>query len=317
MREVDPEGTTHRKYLADRDKASPLMTGHVTVLAEVGTLEEAVQAAATTVPGVCLRSESLFPNEGNRPTVAQQSLVYSRVLELFRGRRVLIRTFSSKESLTSGRLEGQFEALVRAQELTGTSMGVMAPMVEAAETSGLVAVARSAGLPRMGAFIEDPLLVLSKLSVLEVLDSVALGGGHAVADPSESSKPRAQRPGSMRAWEPDILEHVLQLAQAGLASGTPVGACGVWAADPLLALVLTGLGITSLSVPLSKVAPVHSALSARTFRECEALAETALTSPDGASARLAVAQGDASGKIRNAHSHVSGRLDTYRRERMS
>ena len=42
-------------------------------------------------------------------------------------------------------------------------------------------------------------------------------------------------------------------AAAGKALGKPVGVCGEAASDPLLALVLVGLGVTSLSM-----APVSS-----------------------------------------------------------
>jgi phosphotransferase system enzyme I (PtsI) len=49
-------------------------------------------------------------------------------------------------------------------------------------------------------------------------------------------------------WQPALLRMIEMVATAASASGTPVGVCGEAAADPLLALVLTGLGISSLSM---------------------------------------------------------------------
>ena len=42
-------------------------------------------------------------------------------------------------------------------------------------------------------------------------------------------------------------------AEAGAAAGKPVGVCGEAAADPLLACVLVGMGITSLSMAAAAV----------------------------------------------------------------
>ena len=48
-------------------------------------------------------------------------------------------------------------------------------------------------------------------------------------------------------WQPGVLALVAMAARAGAAVGKPVGVCGEAAADPLLACVLVGLGMTSLS----------------------------------------------------------------------
>ena len=50
-------------------------------------------------------------------------------------------------------------------------------------------------------------------------------------------------------------------AEAGRRTGKPVGVCGEAAADPLLACVLVGLGITSLSCAASAVAGVGARLA--------------------------------------------------------
>ena len=54
-----------------------------------------------------------------------------------------------------------------------------------------------------------------------------------------------------------------------------MGVCGESAGDPLLALVLTGLGVSSLSMAPSKVPVVRLALSLHTLPECQAIAAAA------------------------------------------
>ncbi|MGH3450740.1 MAG: putative PEP-binding protein, partial [Haloechinothrix sp.] len=84
------------------------------------------------------------------------------------------------------------------------------------------------------------------------------------------------------------LELVQRTARAGLAAGKPVGVCGEAASDPVLALVLVGLGVTSLSMAPAAVPAVRLSLGARTEQECAELAELALAARDAAEARSAV-----------------------------
>ena len=43
-------------------------------------------------------------------------------------------------------------------------------------------------------------------------------------------------------WQPAVLRLAAMAGEAGAATGKPVGVCGEAAADPLLAIVLVGLG---------------------------------------------------------------------------
>ena len=47
---------------------------------------------------------------------------------------------------------------------------------------------------------------------------------------------------------PAVLRAIKLIADAGNANGMPVGVCGEAAADPDLAVVLTGIGVNSLSM---------------------------------------------------------------------
>ena len=63
--------------------------------------------------------------------------------------------------------------------------------------------------------------------------------------------------------------------------------CGEAAADPLLACVLTGLGVNSLSAASTAVAGVGAQLAELTFDQCQQLADAALNSEGPSAARAA------------------------------
>ncbi|MEO5743279.1 MAG: putative PEP-binding protein, partial [Terracoccus sp.] len=64
--------------------------------------------------------------------------------------------------------------------------------------------------------------------------------------------------------------------------------CGESAGDPLLALVLVGLGVSSLSMAPSKVPVVRLALSLHSVAECQTLAAAARASRTAVDALTAV-----------------------------
>jgi phosphotransferase system enzyme I (PtsI) len=82
------------------------------------------------------------------------------------------------------------------------------------------------------------------------------------------------------------------LRRAARAACKPIGVCGEAAADPALAVVLAGLGITSLSMAAQAIPAVREALATRTLEECQRLAVAALHAPDAVAARSVVTSGD-------------------------
>jgi phosphotransferase system enzyme I (PtsI) len=77
------------------------------------------------------------------------------------------------------------------------------------------------------------------------------------------------------------------VTRAATVSGKPVGVCGEAAADPLLALVLTGLGISSLSMAPGALAKVGRSLGAVTLEICRRAARAACVADSPASAQEA------------------------------
>ena len=83
------------------------------------------------------------------------------------------------------------------------------------------------------------------------------------------------------------VELVREVGAAGRAHDKPVGICGEAAADPLLAVVLVGLGATSLSMAPTALADVRASLLQYDLADARRIAEAALAADDAASARAA------------------------------
>ena len=77
-------------------------------------------------------------------------------------------------------------------------------------------------------------------------------------------------------------------AEAGRAAGKPIGVCGEAASDAALALVLVGLGVTSLSMAPVSLPAVRASLARHTAAECRNLAVLALQAADRRTGRVAV-----------------------------
>jgi phosphotransferase system enzyme I (PtsI) len=90
-------------------------------------------------------------------------------------------------------------------------------------------------------------------------------------------------------WHPAVLRLIKMLGDAGALAGKPVGVCGEAAADPLLAVVLVGLGATTLSMTPAALADVRAELSGVTIEEARAKAALALAAHSAAEAREAAA----------------------------
>ena len=88
-------------------------------------------------------------------------------------------------------------------------------------------------------------------------------------------------------WQPALLELIAMCAKAGIAHDKPVGICGEAAADPALAPVFVGLGITSLSMSARAVPAVRGKFPVGPSPNVAASAEFALGSSTALEARQA------------------------------
>src|SRR3712207_5332388 len=163
----------------------------------------------------------------------------------------------------------------------------MAPMVATVpEAAGFAAAVRARGLVP-GVMIEVPSAALHAERLLAHVDFLSIGTNDLSQYALAADRLSADLAELTDPWQPALLHLVGLTAAAGEKAGKPVGVCGEAAADPLLACVLVGLGITSLSCATSAVARVGSRLAAVDLATCQRAAEAVLATDDPQAARTA------------------------------
>lgn len=287
----------------------------VKLLVNIGGDKDLPAAATADSEGVGLfRTEFLFLDRPDAPTMEEQREVYRRVFAAFGRRKVVVRTLDAgadkplgfvttpdepnpalgvRGIRTSRRHPGllttQLEAIASAAGETEADVWVMAPMVSTpAEAAAFADQAHALGLVPAGAMVEVPAAALRARHLLAGCDFVSLGTNDLSQYTYAADRMDSELADLLDPWQPALLELVRLAAAAGTSVGKPVGVCGEAASDPLLALVLVGLGVTSLSMAPVGVPAVRVALGQHTYAECRGLADLALEAEDGRAARDAV-----------------------------
>jgi phosphotransferase system enzyme I (PtsI) len=286
----------------------------VKILANVADGESARAAASGPVEGVGLfRTELCFLNRADEPSPEEQASIYGEVLAPFAGRYVVVRTLDagSDKPVAFATHEGeenpalgvrglrlsfdnpallsrQLDGIATAASETGTETWVMAPMVATvAEAAAFADEVRSRGL-KPGVMVEVPSAALLAHRMLEVVDFLSIGTNDLTQYTMAADRMATDLAHLTDAWQPAVLQLVAITAEAGKQAGKPVGVCGEAAADPLLACVLVGMGITSLSMASAAVRPVGARLASASMDTLEDAAEAALAASDPRAARDAV-----------------------------
>lgn len=290
--------------------------GHrVALLANIGGVADAVEAGAQDLEGVGLfRTEFVFLSASAAPTLEEQTEIYRQVFAPFGARRVVVRTLDAgadkplsfadlgpEENPALGRrglrlsaerpdlLDTQLEALAVAARETGADVRVMAPMVATAEEADWFARrVRENGLTSAGVMIEVPAAALRAEHVLRDCDFGSLGTNDLAQYTMAADRMQGELSDLLDPWQPAVLDVVAAACEGAARAGRPMGVCGEAGGDPLLALVLTGLGVASLSMAPSKVPLVRLALSLHTRPKCQQLAQIARTARTASEAHDAV-----------------------------
>lgn len=311
------EAVAQYRLIAERTAAwtGPGATadGHrVDVLANVQDGAGARVAAETSAGGIGLfRTELCFLDRETEPTVAEQSAIYREVLDAFPDAKVVVRTLDAGSdkplrfaehpheanpalgvrgiriaARDSGILDRQLDAIAAASE--GVSRPwVMAPMIStAAEAESFAAKVRERGLVP-GVMIEVPAAALLAERILDHVDFLSVGTNDLAQYTMAADRMSADLAELTDPWQPAVLSLLARTAVAGAAVNKPVGVCGEAAADPLLACVLVGFGITSLSAAASAVAGVGAKLATVTLDQCRRAADAVSQTADPMSARAA------------------------------
>jgi phosphoenolpyruvate-protein phosphotransferase (PTS system enzyme I) len=136
--------------------------------------------------------------------------------------------------------------------------------------------------------IEIPAAALRARAVLAEADFVSIGTNDLAQYTFAADRLVSELASFQDPWQPALLELVAKVGEAGTGTGKPVGVCGEAAGDPLLALVLVGLGVTSLSMAPGSLPDVRLLLARHTTADCRRLAALALGAADAGAAKALV-----------------------------
>jgi len=316
-REAAAKWANSAATLATFDGEGSTADGHlVPLLANVGNAKDAEAAAALGAQGVGLfRTEFCFLERDTEPSVNEQADAYRAVFAAFPGKKVVVRTLDAgadkplpfltdttepnpalgvrgyrTDWTTPGVLERQLSAIAVAAVDTEAEVWVMAPMIatqpEAAHFASLCA---GVGLKTPGVMVEVPSAALNASSVLKDVAFASLGTNDLTQYTMAADRMLGPLASLNDPWQPAVLRLVqLTVEGAKAARDKAVGVCGESAADPALAVVLTGLGVNTLSMTARSLAAVGTVLKSVTLAEAQEIAALALNAATAVEGRAAV-----------------------------
>ncbi len=275
----------------------------IEVAANIGSLEEALQAVAAGAEGVgLLRSEFLFHDHTAPPSEDEQAGVYRAIAEALGEKRPLvIRTFDvggdkppawlplpREQNPFLGvrgiRVSFAWPDLFRAQLraiLRAAGAGkvqVMFPMISGldelraartflAEEQALVPAAVEVGM-----MIEVPAAALMAEQLAREIDFFSIGTNDLTQYTLAMDRGHPKLGQKADALHPAVLKMIDLTVQGAKKHGKHLSVCGGLASDPLAVPLLVGLGVRELSVSVPSIASVKAVLSRWTLPECQALA---------------------------------------------
>ncbi|HVV76452.1 MAG TPA: putative PEP-binding protein [Mycobacteriales bacterium] len=287
----------------------------VRLLAAVGGVGDADEAMAAGAEGVgVFRTEFAFLDRDEPPTVAEQATAYREVFDAFDGREVTVRTLDigadkpapyvrlgdqpnpalGVRGLRVARrhvelLTDQLTAIAMASRGSHTPVRVMAPMVATtAEAAWFAAQCREHGIVTAGVMVEVPAAALRAADMLRVVDFVSVGSNDLAQYTFATDRADGELADLLDPWQPAFLDLVATVLRAGAVAGRPVTVCGEAPSDPMLALVLVGLGAGALSMASRVLPDVRATLARHSYDDCVRYAQAALSADGPSEARARV-----------------------------
>ena len=269
---------------------------HIQLLANVQDGKAAAKASESEAEGVGLfRTELCFLTAQTEPSVEEQARIYGEVFGAFSGKKVVVRTldagsdkpvpFANHEDeenpalgvrgirlgwTNPGLVERQLDAIQIAAEDNGVSEAwVMAPMVATVDEAYEFAQLCRARDLKPGIMVEVPSVAMLADQFLAEVDFFSIGTNDLTQYTMAADRMSSHLAMLTDPWQPAVLRLIQLTAAAGQRGAKSVGVCGEAAADPLLACVLVGLGVTSLSMATNAIPAVGVQLGKVTLQQCQ------------------------------------------------
>jgi phosphoenolpyruvate-protein phosphotransferase len=271
-----------------------------------------------------VRTELLFLESTEPPSIEDQTDYYRRVLETFPGERVVFRTMDigadkplpfvdrDEEDNPALGLRGlrlglarpdllrdQLRALLRTASETqeGGRLAIMFPLVSRVDEvprarALLDEAADQEGIDadvldriEVGVMIEVPSAALAARRIAAQLDFVSVGTNDLLQYLFAVDRVNADVAALPDLLDPDILRLLRDVADAAHAEDTWIGVCGEAAADPLTAAALVGAGADELSATPAAIPQVKAMLRAVDTSALRTAVDEAIGLPDGDAVR--------------------------------
>ena len=285
----------------------------VTLSANIGLLSDVRVATLHGAEGVGLyRTEFPYMTRSAFPTREEQAVIYRKILEGFPGQTVNIRTLdiggdkglsyfphphednpflgwrSIRVSL--GRqdiFKEQLAGILLASHAGNPT--IMFPLIssidEIRQIREILTTVRNEllreghdvpGYIPFGIMIEVPAAVQIIEFLIQEVDYVSIGTNDLIQYTLAADRNNAGVRQYYDPYHPAILHSIKRVADAANKAGKKASVCGEMAADPLCALLLTGMGIREFSLSAPSIPVVKQALRSNSFDSCHRLARAAL-----------------------------------------
>lgn len=276
--------------------------------ANISRPDEAHLVSEYRLDGVGLfRSEFLFLDVAQPPTLDEQVAAYSAVARTLNPSAVVIRTmdfggdkvpqFNRTESELAFRtgkrglafsltektmFRDQLAAILRSAQ--DGDVRIMFPMVtgvaDLREARRLVAeVIEAEQLGRrvaIGAMIETPAAVIKIHEIVKMVDFVSIGTNDLTHFILATDRQAQESPGALAFLHPSVLRATEHVVRTALDQGIGLSVCGEAAGNPAPVCLLVGMGVRNLSMNPFQAARIRRFLQQMTLEEMEAVTRDAL-----------------------------------------
>lgn len=287
---------------------------HIDVVCNIAKPEDARLVLANGGEGVgLLRTEFLFESSTSEPTVFEQSESLKAIAKELGSRQLIVRTadiggdkpvswlhiphednpflgmrgirLSFKHvDMFRGQLEGIYRTAIWQKETTGsTGLHIMFPMIgrmseweKARDSAESVRVQLGAPKLPLGIMIEVPSAVMIAEHLAKEVDFFSIGSNDLTQYTLAIDRGHPDLCTEADSYHPALVKMIGMTVKAARAHGKWVGVCGNAAANPNLAALLVGLGVTELSVSPANVATVKNLIRAVNYDKLQEKAKKAL-----------------------------------------
>jgi phosphotransferase system enzyme I (PtsI) len=281
----------------------------ISLLGNIGLPEEVEGVSQHNLAGAGLfRTEFLFLESHQRPTLEMQSELYNDMARGLDELPLVIRTFDLggdklppfilsegpdihanlhlrglRFSLNEVRLlETQLTAILQVAQTA--DVRILFPMVVGSDdfARAIATVERVADRlgflrrPPIGAMLETPAALYALDEIIELADFVAIGTNDLTQYMLAADRDLSEGTDDCTATHPAVLRALRQIIEAAEQRQCPVCVCGEEAADPSFACLLVGLGIRELSLTPTRAAAVRQMLRGITCVDAGEIADLAL-----------------------------------------